>query len=79
MISTPTTLPAASSSLFVAPRAGIQRGIQQAAVAAEKISRGDLAPAHIVAQIQADVLVRANTTALRTADDLLRTLLDTVA
>lgn len=65
--------------LFAAPRQGIQRGVQQLNAAAEQIAAGDVSPGNVVQQIQAEMLVKANVVAARTADEILGSLLDTLA
>jgi len=69
----------AASRLFAAPREGIARGIQQMNAAAARVAEGDLSPENVVAQIEAEVLVKANVAAARTADEILGSLIDTLA
>ncbi len=72
----PTDSATRGLNLFAAPLQGIQRGMAQAGEAVQKIASGDLSPENIVQQMQAEVLVKANATALRTADEILGALLD---
>jgi hypothetical protein len=67
------------TNLFAAPLEGIRRGVAQASESAQKIASGDVSPENVVAQIQAEILVKANAVALRTADEILGTMLDTKA
>ena len=66
------------ANLFAAPLQGMQRGVQQMNVAAERVAEGDLSPGNVVEQIQAEMLVKANVVAARTADEILGSLLDTL-
>lgn len=68
-----------SSNLFAAPRSGIERGMRQLQDAAGQIAQGDISPENVVQQIQAEVLVKANVMAARTADQILGSLIDTLA
>lgn len=65
--------------LFAAPRQGIQRGFEQLGAAAEQIAQGEISPENVVQQIQAEILVKANVASARTADEILGSLLDTLA
>ena len=65
--------------LFAAPRSGIERGMRQMHDAAQEIAQGEITPENVVQQIQAEVLVKANVMAARTADQILGSLLDTLA
>lgn len=74
--------PAGSSgnlNLFTAPREGLRRGFAQAGEAAAKTAAGDLSPEPMVAQIQAEAMIKANVSVLRTADEMLGALLDAKA
>jgi hypothetical protein len=62
--------------LFAAPLEGMRRGIAQANKAAENLASGDISPENVVMQIQAEVLVKANAVAARTAADLLGAIID---
>jgi hypothetical protein len=66
-------------NLFAAPLDGIRRGMEQANQAATKIAAGDVSPENVVSQIQAEILVKANAASMRTADEILGTLLDATA
>lgn len=68
-----------SPDLFAAPRQGIQRGIEQLNTAAGRIAEGDLSPENVVQEIQAEILVKANTVSARTAGEILGSLIDTLA
>lgn len=70
---------AGSPDLLAAPRQGIERGMRQMAAAAENMANGDISPENVVQQIQAEVLVKANVVAARTADEILGSLIDTLA
>lgn len=65
--------------LFAAPLQGIQRGVDQLNTAAQAVAQGDISPGNVVQQIQAEMLVKANVVAARTADQILGSLLDTLA
>lgn len=68
-----------SPNLFAAPLEGIRRGVEQAGEAAGKIASGDVSPENIVSEIQATIVVKANSVAMRTADEILGTILDAKA
>ena len=53
--------------------------MRQMAAAAENMANGDISPENVVQQIQAEVLVKANVVAARTADEILGSLIDTLA
>jgi hypothetical protein len=65
--------------LFAAPRQGIQRGFEQLGAASQQIAQGEITPDNAVQLIQAEMLVKANTVAARTAGEILGTLIDTLA
>jgi hypothetical protein len=65
--------------LFAAPLEGIRRGVAQVGEAAQKIAQGDVSPENVVAQIQGEILVKANAAVLRKTDEILGALLDTTA
>lgn len=65
--------------LFAAPLQGIQRGMEQMSEAAQQVAEGDISPENVVQQMQAEILVKANVAAARTADQILGSLLDTLA
>lgn len=71
--------PSAHSNLFAAPLQGIQRGMQQMGAAAQRVAEGDVSAANVVQQIEAEMLVKANVVAARTVDEILGSLLDTLA
>ncbi len=66
-------------NLFAAPMRGIQRGMQQMSEAAQKVAEGDISAENVVQQISAEMLVKANAVAARTADEILGSLIDTLA
>jgi hypothetical protein len=65
-----------ANNYFAAPLEGIRRGMAQAGEAAEKMARGDLSPENVVAQIQAEVLVKANVAVMRTTQEILGSIID---
>ena len=65
--------------LFAAPLEGMRRGVSQANTAAAGIAQGDVSPENMVGLIEAKIQVKASAAAARTADQLIGTLLDTVA
>lgn len=65
--------------LLAAPRQGMQRGFEQLGAAAQSIAQGEITPDNAVQMIQAEMLVKANVVAARTADEILGSLLDTLA
>jgi hypothetical protein len=72
----PTGSSPARVNLLSAPMEGIRRGVEQASQAATRIASGDVSPANIVSQIQAEILVKANAVSMRIADELLGSLID---
>ncbi len=68
-----------SSGLLAAPLQGMQRGMQQLNTAAARVAEGDVSPENVVQQIQAEVMVTANAVTARTVDQILGSLLDTLA
>jgi hypothetical protein len=62
--------------LFAAPLEGMRRGAAQAGQAAQNIAAGDLSPENVVAQIQAETLVKANAIAAKTAAGILGSIID---
>jgi len=73
------TSSAGMPDLFAAPLQGMRRGIEQMNAAAQQVAQGDISPDNVVQQIQAEVMVKANAIAARTADEILGSLLDTLA
>jgi hypothetical protein len=68
-----------SQGLYTAPMDGVRQGMADAAAAAGDLAEGDLSPDNVVAMIQAEMLVKANAISVRTADQLIGSLLDTLA
>jgi hypothetical protein len=82
LVDTTMISPAGASgpdNLFAAPLEGIRRGVAQAGDAAVKIAQWDVSPENMIAQLQGEVLVKANAAVLRTADEIFGALLDTKA
>ena len=65
--------------LFAAPLEGMRRGAARLNATAENIARGEVTPENAAGLIQAGILAKANAVAVRTADEILGTLLDTTA
>ena len=68
-----------TSNLYAAPLSGIERGVKKMDEAGEKIAGGDLSPTTMGADVEASHFVQANAVALRTADQMVGTLINTVA
>lgn len=66
-------------NLYTAPLQGIQQGLNQADEAARKIAAGDVSPRNVVDQMQAGIAVKANVASMRTADEILGSMLDEMA
>lgn len=71
--------PASSSvnNLFTSAQEGMQRALKQANVAADHLADGDVDPQPIVDLDEASIMLKLNAVTLRTADEMLGTLLNT--
>ncbi len=65
-----------TADLFSAPMAGIRKSVQDMDDASEAITQGDVTPGNIAGQIQAEILFKANAISLRTASEVIGSLLD---
>ena len=71
--------PRARTDFFAAPLEGIRRGTNRATAAANSLAGGEIDAEQIVELMLAQKVVKANAAYVRTADDLLGTLLNTQA
>jgi hypothetical protein len=67
------------ANLLASPLEGMRRGMRQAEQANEGIENGDDLPENMANLVEATVLVKANSIAARTADELIGSLLNTKA
>ncbi len=68
-----------TANLYSAPLAGVERGMSQFNKAGDKIASGDLSPTNIGSEMEAAEFVKANAVSLRTADQMVGTLINTLA
>ncbi|HQF38896.1 MAG TPA: flagellar basal body rod C-terminal domain-containing protein [Opitutaceae bacterium] len=71
----PTPTPSSANAVARAQE-GMRRGLARFGTAAEEISRGNLDPSNVVGQIEGQRTYEMNAAVVRTADEMLGTLLD---